>query len=115
MRAPRPPDPPDPYLEAWDELRRRRVVMWASFLSWLPVGAICGYLLGDRVVYVVLLLMAIIVVAQFRAALFRCPQCRGFFNFRWSGFHRNPWVRKCIHCGIAIGTPKNANGLDVLL
>jgi hypothetical protein len=104
---PQPPRPPDPYLEAWRDLRRRRTVTWAAAAAWVVFG-VATSLIRERTVFVWLLLMALVVAAQFRATLFPCPKCRESFGGTRFGFPRYPSGNECSHCGIVVGTPKDA-------
>ncbi len=49
---------------------------------------------------------------------FRCPRCQQQFHYkligaRGSRTQGSPWASKCIHCGIAIGTPKDPIASEV--
>jgi hypothetical protein len=93
-----PPQPPDPYLAAWADLRRRRIAARVSAASSL-LGCAFAFRLPIQLVYVVLVVMAAALVATFRHTTFPCPRCSEFFS---------PWRRsptRCVHCGIAVGTP----------
>lgn len=106
-----PPVPPDPYLVAWAELRRRRVLAVTSFFLLpatvvamdIPVVARAGGapMLASTVAILVLTL---------RARFFRCPHCRKPFSARFRLFAsaRLPWHRHCLHCRIEMGTAKAA-------
>jgi hypothetical protein len=97
--------PPDPYLKTWDDLRRRRTVMWAAAVMWILLG-VGTSLIRDRTVFVWLCLLALVVAAQFRATLFLCPKCRESFGGERFGLPPYPSGNACSHCGIVVGTPK---------
>ena len=60
--------------------------------------------------------MAVIAFTHLRATLFRCPKCRQFFGWKPFSSKGGPWQSQCIHCGIAIGTPRDDGSVhDVLL
>jgi hypothetical protein len=127
-RAPLPV-PPDPYLVAWADLRRRRTLGWYVFgfnfqlilvllyliwrIRWAIWDAACGdcfkarlpvppHLLREADVLhwaVWLVPTAVWLAASIYRWSFRCPHCG------W----RSPMNRReCDRCGIAIGTPKSA-------
>jgi hypothetical protein len=105
-----PPLPPDPYLIAWEQLRRRRLAAFVLFLSVLPVGVISFGVMGKPYgPYVLVPFIAANLVAGLRVRLFRCPKCGDFFTSKdWAGlaFGRR-YLRQmnCLHCGIAVDTP----------
>jgi hypothetical protein len=115
VQPPRPPAPPDPYLVAWRDLRKRRATLIVFFLLWLPIGGASSCLLRDREFYALVPLAALVVTSYLRAVLFHCPECRQMFHFQGFGSRGSPWARRCVHCGIAMGTPKNDSAPDVLL
>jgi hypothetical protein len=109
--APKPPVPPDPYLLAWASLRRRRVTMWISFLTWLPVAGVATRLLGDLALLIVLPHVATFIVSTFIATYFRCPHCRELFAKKSAFEISTPnelAVRGCVNCDIRVGTPRSA-------
>jgi hypothetical protein len=74
-----PPQPPDPYLLAWTDLRRRRIaervsgassLLGCAFASRLPIQLVC----------LVLVVMAAALAATFRHTAFPCPRCSEFFS-----------------------------------
>jgi hypothetical protein len=99
-----PPKPPDPYLVAWADLRRRRRL---SFVSGVPVllASIGCLFLPEYWLALSLLLFA--TVASFACgrsvARFPCPHCGK--RFSTTPTWRPPW--NCDYCGIAVGTPKD--------
>jgi hypothetical protein len=124
-RAPLPIKP-DPYMVAWADLRRRRIIGWVAFgLNVLLVLLLsrsllhvqteigdawgcdpwpCYYLLPDllRERAVVLGAMCvpigIWVAASIYRRTFRCPHCGRRFSTKRRG---------CGHCGVRVGTPKS--------
>jgi hypothetical protein len=96
------PRPPDPYLVAWRDLRRRQTALLVSLAAW-GLGVCIAKDLGR--------FMALpFIVTLARVVFFPCPNCRRFINFKLSGF--GGW-RGCFHCGLEIGTPKDALSSDV--
>jgi hypothetical protein len=102
-RAP-PPVPPDPYVVAWEHLRRRQAwtpIVWiAVFVVFLAAGY---FSLWRRTLSVNRVLFAVNLAQIARYMLgpssrFRCPHCGNKGNVH----------KKCRRCGIAIGTPKSA-------
>jgi hypothetical protein len=98
------PSPPDPYEAAWSDLRRRR-----KWLIGCLVGLGMAYLLRVRsglgfVSTPVVVMTLVTIVASIYGESFRCPSCGERFCRR-SLFH-NGFTRRCLHCRIAMGTPK---------
>lgn len=110
------PRPPDQYLVAWRDLRRRRTAALPSFLLCLPIYAITSGVVTGPATCLKLPLVAIIIAAFVHSYRFRCPRCARAFLLRpWSldpRAHSRDSQRQCIHCGIAIGTPKNTSASD---
>lgn len=82
---------------------------WVAFVAWFGAGAVC--FVQGLAKYVLLPLAAVVVIAEFRVARFRCPQCEQFMgrnSRRWGRLQR-----QCVNCGIAIDTPKDARPVDV--
>jgi uncharacterized protein (DUF983 family) len=113
-RAP-PPMEADPYAMAWADLRRRRTRAWVAILAWLPVGGVVGALAEmalrpllpvERIRGLLIgpPLLAIFAWFQIHRALFRCPKCGNKFHSTF--LCGNPWTRRCLNCGIQMGTPK---------
>jgi hypothetical protein len=111
MHAARPrPEaaPPDPYLGAW-----RRLRVWRS-IAFLGLGGYCANiflvapLIGGRCLPFAIAMAICGMVATMRVSWWDCPRCRKPFGTRdpfW-GPH-SPMVlfrRRCLHCGIPIGT-----------
>jgi hypothetical protein len=125
-RAPLPIEP-DPYMVAWADLRKRRIIGWVAFgFDVLLVLLLSGSLLRvqaviddafrcdpgpcfDRlpdllreravVLWATCLPMAIWAAASIYRRTCRCPHCGWRFAMR---------RRKCDHCGICVGMPKSA-------
>ena len=80
--------------------------MWASVVAWILFAVASTTLIREDTAFVWILLMALVLVAQFRATLFLCPTCRGSFGGERFGFPRYPSGDACCHCGIVVGAPK---------
>jgi hypothetical protein len=100
----------DDYSQQWSKFRKLRnwgLLALVAFIPWLTlVGlAVQRFLWPDGVFLAVsLLCVAGLTVPWTRLALFRCPRCgKRFFTTMW---YRNPFARKCVHCGL----PKYSNG-----
>jgi hypothetical protein len=113
----RTPQPiaPDPYLLAWQDLRRRRLYAWAVLIAYVA-GAMCilwmykliaGHML-DRSWGLALLLPTLPVHFAFNGwrQAFRCPRCGERFHVQRGV--SNPSTRQCMNCGLEMGTPKSA-------
>jgi hypothetical protein len=120
-RAPIPLQP-DPYRVAWAELRRRRRFYWLSYVlvaapfvapivlrHFAPCGCLEGQISAAHLRHVVLgsflVCAAGFLAAVHYQALVRCPRCGNRFGVkRWVAEYPR---EDCLHCGIAVGTPKS--------
>lgn len=100
------PRPPDPYLVAWADLRKRRraavAVMVTAGTAMVVVTSVPHGILAA--------VPACVLLGYFwrnRLSKFLCPACGKTFGRLASGFH-NEFTLRCLHCGIVVGTPKNA-------
>jgi hypothetical protein len=103
------PRPPDPYLVEWSDLRRRRLWLSASLIA-LPTAVIWPVLVMTRVgpslpVTAMAIVAFAIVPLSIHAERFRCPRCAEWFCRK--GLYHNGFARRCLHCGIKVGTPKD--------
>jgi hypothetical protein len=105
----RPPEAMHPayFEDRWAELRRRKRLERASWLVAAILGLGGGYLsslfAAPWIFYCLAALGAVVFIGGFNYSLsFRCPGCDNFF-FQ-STFWRNPWTRKCVHCGRQVGS-----------
>ena len=103
------------YSAAWRDLRKRRLLVWALFLGFIPgVVALCflvdaflpgtiGNKQGESVCMGIgALWMLAFFIAAMRASFFRCPRCHGTFLMTW--YFANPLASRCLHCGLRSGT-----------
>jgi hypothetical protein len=98
------------YAAAWRDYRKRAIIFWVIFLSYLPgVGVIflmigpslaawTGIKLDNVGLMIALCWMIAFAIAGFRLSLFRCPRCGN--SFSWGSWHTNIFARKCLHCGL---------------
>jgi hypothetical protein len=98
------------YSAAWRDYRRRRFISLALALSYLPgamaiflaVGLPLTALTGIHPDYFGFAIgvswMIALVIAGIRLQTFSCPRCRKWFFATW--WYRNPFARKCVHCGL---------------
>ena len=101
------------YAAAWRDLRRRRIIFWAVFLSYIPgvwaiffaVGLPLSALTGIEPDHFGLAIascwMAAFAVTGWRLGLFSCPRCHKRFFATW--WYHNPFARKCLNCGLPNG------------
>jgi hypothetical protein len=106
------------YSAAWHDFRRRRIISWVVLLGYPPGATAIFLVLGmplatlagikpDYFFYAIALSwMAAFLVTSFRQAYFPCPKCGEPFFAMW--WYRNPFARKCVHCGL----PKWASSDD---
>ena len=106
------------YAASWQDLRKRRRLVWLLFLGYIPgVAALCflvvtaaasmGGSKQSEVACAVIALFWILAfaVAAIRLTFFRCPRCRRLFHSTW--WRHNPFARHCLHCGLAQDTTAN--------
>jgi hypothetical protein len=103
----------DAYLVAWEDLRKRRTRRWIAFLALVPVGgglglstdtALRSLLPFEPALIVMIPIMACLAALIVHVAFFRCPRCGR--EFHRSGLVSAWWTRRCLNCGLAIGTSK---------
>jgi hypothetical protein len=94
------PVPPDPYLAAWADLKRRHL---SPFVLVLCVGAVVMFFSHGSPKWPAILAVCLAGI-PFASLRFRCPHC-GERMLRVWGLRNDDWVR-CRNCGIAVGTPK---------
>jgi hypothetical protein len=97
------PIPPDPYLRAWSDLGRRRACLAACVVAlgaaaFLHSKQMIG--LGTPVMMVGLVTVALSIYCE----SFHCPHCSE--QFCRKGIFHNAFARRCLHCRIKVGTPK---------
>jgi hypothetical protein len=97
------PVPPDPYLLAWADLRRRRAAMLGASTLCVPVSLLAATLAGAPGLIIVLPAMGAAAVASLRWSTFECPRCGQYFMGRPASNDR-----ACARCGIKEGTPRSA-------
>src|SRR5260221_5189707 len=98
------------YSAAWRDYRRRRLIFWAVFLGYTPGGFVLFFVGGlpiaihtgispDYLFYPIAgSWMLAFLIASWLVGLFCCPRCRKWFFATW--WYRNPFARKCVHCGL---------------
>jgi hypothetical protein len=108
-RTPSKPEPPDPYLVAWVEYRRRRTAKWVVFFAW-PIAAklaIHSFLPESPWALYVYLATACGALAWIAVlGLFDCPRCGTRMYIR--GSSGDPPSEGCPECGLQLGEPKDA-------
>lgn len=103
----------DPYVRAWESLRRSRRTAWIAFFSWpivIAIGikslhAFTGVEENEVAPFVAIpvFLIMLVLLGSFH---FSCPHCGG--NFYRKGRYHNAFSETCLHCGIRVGTTKDA-------
>ena len=104
------PDPPDPYLVAWETWRSRRRAKWVLFFAWPFVAR---YILGamvtahvlseDTLVYGWLGAGLLALLWMGRLSTLDCPRCGArMFIFGWWNDRTGDG---CDGCGLPLGTP----------
>jgi hypothetical protein len=103
--------PPDRYMVAWADLRRRRRWYWIAWIAFVVTGPILCRLLHSAFGGSPFFLLAVTtylmpVVARRQIRTFCCPGCGARFGQR---LVRN----ECDGCGLRFGTPESAVRLIV--
>jgi hypothetical protein len=100
----------DPYLVAWADLRRRRSMMWASFIA-LPIVALSAHLFPHTSAVLVPTLWASVLFAIGRVQLYSCPRCQDLYAMRdWLVGSADMLVTNtCKHCGLKMGTAQKSS------
>jgi hypothetical protein len=99
------------YSAAWRDLRKRRLIAWGFFFSYIPymflfgaIGSRLAAIIGFKEDLIWLPLFFIwgsaFAIVNFRLALFRCPRCDARFFWTW---YLNTFARRCLHCGLRRG------------
>jgi hypothetical protein len=92
------------YTEAWNDYRRRRLVCWIVWLSYVPGVALTvlplSWLTGIKSDYFAYPIagawMTAMAITTYRLATFPCPRC----GKRYSLIIGDPLVRQCVHCDL---------------
>lgn len=67
------------------------------------------YIIGIAVLFPIFGVMALFVTIAFtRGRPFLCPRCAKPFGS--IGAYNNGFTRRCLHCGLAVDTPKSSDG-----
>ena len=99
------PIPPDPYLRAWSDLRRRR----AGLAAGAVVLGVAAFMHSKHMIGLGAPVLVVGLVTGLLSILcesFHCPRCAETFCRKGMFFH-NAFARRCLHCGIKVGTPKD--------
>jgi hypothetical protein len=82
------------------EIRRRRRMVWAVGLSYLPAGVLAFLYSPARAGYVIAVWMLAFIASAAWAAMARCPGCARTYSVRRRA--RNPWTQRCMHCELPL-------------
>jgi hypothetical protein len=107
-----PPRPPDPYLLAWRDLKRRRASMHAAAGGALALWAISlmAPYVGVRLAWLVAILTT--VTLFLRIVTFVCPRCG--WRFTQKGWTERPFTTVCLHCALPVDErQRQADAIDV--
>lgn len=91
----------------WSQYRKRQQLHLRSLPASVAIGLAGGFLASalnvDWIFYVLAFsaVLAPALTANY-VWLFRCPHCDN--RFASGRFWRNPYTRKCLHCGRAVGS-----------
>lgn len=92
------------YDSEWNDLRRRLLIFWIVFLSYVPgvlvlvlsARSLAPSLDDQAPQWIAGMWLGAFAVAGVYRSLFRCPRCRRRFFCSW--WYSNPYARKCVHC-----------------
>jgi hypothetical protein len=110
---------PDPYLVAWEDLRRRRVAAVVAFVAWAPLTGCAVSIVQSCThsrqtsVWVYLACAPFVVLTMVclaRKTLFICPHCGNLFHLRGLVLglvSKGMSPDKCANCGIRKGMPRD--------
>lgn len=106
---------PDGYLAAWADLRRRRrATAMATAATLVLVFVVEAAAARWGVAGLGLTLLPAVLLMQWlwrrdvRVREFKCPRCTNTFALHLPNGLHLLFTRRCLHCGIEIGTPKGA-------
>ncbi|MBN2645712.1 MAG: hypothetical protein JXR59_09600 [Desulfuromonadaceae bacterium] len=81
-------------------IRRKRLILWSVFISYLPAVTVALIMGGDKGATVVAVLWLIAAGAAGVGVSFsRCPRCGQFFHMRGV---TTSWGRHCQHCNLGL-------------
>lgn len=107
------PDDPAAYSAVLKKCRRRRMLLFATVLIYIP-ALVVTYLITptDRAMGTVFCIWVVFLLATtFLAALCRCPRCGNLFHVNGMALL---FLRKCLHCQLHINADKTANKSEYL-
>jgi hypothetical protein len=88
----------------WGEYRKRRNLLLFAFLGYVPIVSAFAFLSfkffhTDVPAFVFAFgWMAFFLVAGIHLNCWPCPRCGKWFAAKW--WYRNPFARRCVHCGL---------------
>ena len=90
------------YRAQWLEYRRRNILFWTVWLTYIPGVLLIGVPLSrmfhsNNVVFVVAVIwmVAFVITGNYRS-FWKCPRCHKPFFHKW--WYHNTFARKCVHC-----------------
>ena len=88
-----------------EKIRKRRWILWASILIYVPGLLIALEMGASRNIMAALFgaWIALICVSVGLATVVRCPRCHNTYHTNGPTFLP---VRKCVHCGLAVNADK---------
>jgi len=89
------------YHQQWQDYRKRGLLFWFFFLSFIPAVALTGLLLksiGAAVVAAILWAVAITVTGIYKTR-WKCPRCHQPFQ-TWEPGNPAAIGISCMHCGL---------------
>lgn len=101
------------YAPAWRDLRNRKLILIGLLFGYIPGVLILFFAIGLPVsaltgihpdyffyAFAGAWMMAFMIAGR-RVGYFPCPRCGKWFFAKW--WYRNPFARKCVHCGLIKG------------
>jgi hypothetical protein len=98
------------YKRAWRSLRLRRWIAFGLFALYLPVVGTFALVFSHdperEGAVAAKIWLAGCAIGTIWLSLFHCPRCGKLFGISWA--FSNPIARKCLHCGLPVGSQPDA-------
>lgn len=94
------------YAEQWKDYRKRKLMFWSVYRGGVPilftVAAVLSQMFTKEIVDRLFFALGGVwglgsIVTGLRWQYWHCPRCD---NYYFRGLSLNPFVRRCLHCGL---------------
>lgn len=98
----------DPYARRWRDLRRAKARAAYAITVCTMVSVVGAWLLPSIITRCGVVMLAVVLAAPFvlKFGAFPCPRCKEPFVRRTDRENADYLAKKCVHCGLVIGTSK---------